>query len=114
MTTLYGIKNCDTVRKARKWLDTHGVDYDFHDVRSDGLSNKQLRVWVKQAGWETLLNRRGTTWRQLAEKEKTDMTESKAIKLMLAHPAMIKRPVLEYRKKVHVGFDETHYKKMFT
>lgn len=113
MATLYGIKNCDTVRKTRKWLDKHDINYEFHDVRADGLSNTQLRGWVKQAGWETLLNRRGTTWRQLDEKDKTNITETKAIKLMLAHPAMIKRPVLEYRKKCYVGFDETEYTKLF-
>ncbi len=113
MTTLYGIKNCDTVRKTRKWLDKHGVNYEFHDVRNDGLSNTQLRHWIKQAGWETLLNRRGTTWRQLAEKDKMDMTETKALKLLLAHPAMIKRPVLEYRKKCYVGFSEAEYTQLF-
>ena len=110
MTTLFGIKNCDTVRKARKWLDANDVSYQFHDVRADGLEKSDLTKWVKQVGWEILLNRRGTTWRQLADKDKTDINESKAIQLMLTHPAMIKRPVMVKGKVVHVGFNEKEYK----
>ncbi|MDH5190548.1 MAG: ArsC family reductase [Gammaproteobacteria bacterium] len=110
MIKIYGIKNCDTIKKARKWLDTKNIPYQFHDVRNDGLEKSDLSKWVKQIGWETLLNRRGTTWRQLAEKDKTNIDESKAINLMHTHPAMIKRPVLVKGKSVHVGFSEKEYK----
>jgi len=110
MTTLYGIKNCDTVRKARKWLEANDINYQFHDVRSDGLEKSDLSRWVKSVGWEILLNRRGTTWRQLSEKDKTDVNESKAITLMLTYPAIIKRPVLVKGKIIHVGFNEKQYK----
>ncbi|WP_455216886.1 ArsC family reductase [Kaarinaea lacus] len=113
MTTLYGIKNCDTVRKARKWLESAGVNYDFHDFRADGLTKKDLRTWVKMVGWETLLNKRGTTWRQLPEKDRETVDESKAIDLMLANPTLIKRPVLVKGKKIHVGFSSVDYKKIF-
>ena len=112
-TTVYGIKNCDTIKKARKWLDQHGIDYTFHDVRSDGLEESALRGWIKTVGWETLLNTRGTTWRKLPEQDRTDMNESKAVQLMLAQPAIIKRPVLKQGKAILVGFKEDDYKKLF-
>ena len=112
MITLFGIPNCDTIKKARKWLGDHDVDYRFHDFRKDGLEKSALEQWVKSAGWETLLNQRGTTWRQLPENDKTDINESKAIRLMLAHPAMIKRPVLVMGKTVLVGFSEQDYKNL--
>jgi len=114
VTTVYGIKNCDTIKKARKWLEQHDVDYAFHDVRSDGLDEPTLRSWIKAVGWETLLNTRGTTWRKLPEKDKADMNEDKAMELMLAQPAMIKRPVLKLDKKLHVGFKEADYKMLFS
>ena len=104
MTTLYGIKNCDTVRKARKWLESEGINYHFHDFRSDGLNKKDLGVWTKAVGWEVLLNKRGTTWRQLPEKTKETVDEGRAIDLMLANPTLIKRPVLVRGRRVHVGF----------
>jgi Spx/MgsR family transcriptional regulator len=113
MTTLYGIKNCDTVRKARKWLEAHGVEYTFHDVRSDGLDKKALSVWVKAVGWEVLLNRRGTTWRKLPDTDKESINEANAIKLMLVQPAMIKRPVLIHKKITHVGFKPGEYEALF-
>jgi len=113
MTTLYGIKNCDTVRKARKWLEAHGVDYNFHDLRSDGLEKKDLTAWEKAVGWEVLLNRRGTTWRQLPVADREGINKSKAIQLMLAHPAMIKRPVLVHNKGIHVGFKPGEYEALF-
>ena len=113
MTTLYGIKNCDTVRKARKWLDAHNIEYTFHDVRSDGLDKKDLSSWVKSVGWETLLNRRGTTWRQLPEKDKETINEANAIQLMLAQPTLIKRPVLVHKKIIHVGFKPAEYEALF-
>ena len=113
MTTLYGIANCDTVRKARQWLATQGVAYVFHDFRKDGLSSKQVKAWAQVVGWETLLNRRGQTWRKLADKDKADLTEAKAIKLMAAEPTLIKRPVLEINNQVHIGFSEAEYQRLF-
>lgn len=113
MTTLYGIANCDTVRKARKWLASHDVAYQFHDFRKDGLTSKRVKAWVQELGWETLLNRRGQTWRKLTEKDKTNLTEAKVIKLMTAEPTLIKRPVLEVNNEVHVGFTEADYRQLF-
>ena len=113
MTILYGIKNCDTVRKARKWLEAQGIEYTFHDVRSDGLDKKDLSAWVKSVGWEVLLNRRGTTWRQLPDKDKESINEANAVKLMLANPTLIKRPVLTHKKITHVGFKPAEYEALF-
>ena len=113
MTTLYGIANCDTVRKARKWLSAHEVDFQFHDLRKDGLSAKQLKHWVQAVGWETLLNRRGQTWRKLPDKAKADINEASALKLMQAEPTLIKRPVLEIKSQIHVGFKESDYQNLF-
>jgi len=101
---VYGLKNCDTCKKARAWLKGEGVEADFLDVRADGVSEAQIRNWAKEAGWEKLLNRRGTTWRGLPEAEKADVTEAKAVGLMAAHPALIKRPVFETKAGVIVGF----------
>jgi Spx/MgsR family transcriptional regulator len=112
--TLYGIANCDSVRKARKWLAERGVEYRFHDYRKDGLEEKQLKQWVKELGWETLLNRRGTTWRKLPEGERESIDEKSAITLMLEHPAMIKRPLLDTGKKRIVGFKATEYEILVT
>jgi arsenate reductase len=107
--TLYGIKNCDTMKKARVWLDDHGVKYAFHDYKLAGVDRKHLEEWCKQVGWEVLLNRAGTTFRNLAEADKTDLSERKAIVLMLAQPAMIKRPVLAIGKTIVVGFKPEIY-----
>ena len=113
MVTIFGIKNCDTIKKARRWLDGHGVDYTFHDVRADGLSRAQLESWVQTLGWENLLNRRGTTWRQLPEAVRDNIDKRMAVKLMLEQPAMIKRPVLDLDNTLHLGFSETAYKDLF-
>ena len=113
MSTLYGIPNCDTVRKARKWLEANGIDYTFHDFRKNGLDEKQLQRWVKELGWETLLNKRGMMWRKLPDAKKDNLDEKKATAIMLAEPAIIKRPVLDLGKNRHVGFAETEYKKLF-
>jgi Spx/MgsR family transcriptional regulator len=108
--TIYGIKNCDTMKKARAWLDKHGVDYAFHDYKSAGIDRAQLERWAKKAGWETLLNRAGTTFKKLPEKEKDCITPAKAIALMLKQPSMIKRPVLEAEGgKLLVGFKPEQY-----
>ena len=101
------------MKKARRWLEASGVTCTFHDFRVDGLEPAQLQKWARAVGWETLLNRRGTTWRQLSEGERADVDEAKALKLMLAHPALIKRPVLEHADKVHVGFAESEYETLF-
>ncbi|AVT76316.1 arsenate reductase [Rhodopseudomonas palustris] len=112
-TTLYGIKNCDTMKKARTWLDGHGVSYTFHDYKTAGIDQEHLERWAKQVGWETLLNRAGTTFRKLPEADKEGLTEPKAIALMLAQPSMIKRPVLEYGHKLLVGFRPEAYAEVF-
>ncbi len=113
MTTLYGIKNCDTVKKARKWLEAAGIEYRFHDFRADGLEREQLDAWNRAVGWETLLNRRGTTWRQLPEAVKTGIDEARALDLMMEQPTLIKRPVLEHGGEFRVGFKEADYKVLF-
>ena len=110
MPTIYGIKNCDTMKKARAWLDTHGVKYDFHDYKTAGIERAKLEGWIKNAGWETLLNKAGTTFRKLPDKDKEGLTEKKAIALMLAQPSIIKRPVLELAGgKLLVGFKPEQY-----
>jgi arsenate reductase len=114
MVTLYGIKNCDTVRKARRWLEQHGVDYRFHDLRDDGLSRSRLTAWVKELGWEALLNRRATTWRQLPAARRDALDHAKAVDLMLEHPTLIKRPVLEIENRHYPGFKEERYSELFS
>ncbi|MBT3661270.1 MAG: ArsC family reductase [Rhodospirillaceae bacterium] len=104
MITVYGLKNCDTCRKALKWLIAEELNHRFHDVRADGLDGPELDRWLAGTGWETLLNRRGTTWRKLPDAETTDVNATKARALMLEHPALIKRPVFEVRSDVIVGF----------
>jgi len=106
MITLYGIKNCDSVRKARRWLDANGVEYRFHDLRSDGVEPSMLQDWIGQLGWEKLLNRRSATWRQLPEADRADLDERRAAELMLQHPTLIKRPLLDNGSRCHAGFDE--------
>ena len=111
--TIYGIKNCDTMKKARAWLDGHGVAYAFHDYKKDGIERAKLEGWAQKAGWETLLNRAGLTFRALPEADKAALTEKKAIALMLAQPSMIKRPVLDSGGKLMVGFKPDIYEKAF-
>jgi len=111
--TIYGIKNCDTMKKARAWLDQHGIAYDFHDYKAAGIDRGRLQGWTRDVGWETLINRAGTTFRGLAEKDKTGLTEAKAIALMLAQPAMIKRPLLDVGGALLVGFKPEQYDKAF-
>ena len=114
MRTIYGIKNCDTMKKARAWLDSHEVDYAFHDYKAAGIDRAKLEGWAKKVGWETLLNKAGTTFRKLPDKDKEGLTEAKAIKLMLAEPSMIKRPVLELGGgKLLVGFKPEIYQGAF-
>jgi len=108
-TTLYGIRNCDTMKKARAWLDGHGVAYDFHDYKVSGIDRAKLDKWAAVVGWETLLNRAGTTFRKLPDSAKAGLTEARAMKLMIEQPSMIKRPVLEQGRTLLVGFDEKRY-----
>ena len=107
--TMYGIKNCDTVKKARTWLEGQGIAYAFHDYKTAGLDRKRLEGWVGEFGWETLLNRAGTTFRKLPDAEKQDLDEARAIDLMLAQPSMVKRPVLDLGDKRLVGFKPELY-----
>ena len=104
MISIYGLKNCDTCRKALEWLEAEGIAHEFKDIRADGFSDAQLDNWVATTGWETLLNRRGTTWRKLSDAEKDGVDESKAKELMRDQPALIKRPVFETKSGVVVGF----------
>src|ERR1700742_440796 len=110
--TIYGIKNCDTMKKARAWLDGHGVTFEFHDYKSAGIDKPKLEQWVKRLGWETVLNRAGTTFRKLPDADKENLTEKKATALMLAQPSMIKRPILEAGSEIAAGFRPADYEKL--
>ena len=109
MLVLYGIRNCDTMKKARAWLDGHSVPYRFHDFKRDGLDEDLLRAWVDELGWETLVNRRGTTWRKLPISEREGIDREGAIRLMLANTSLIRRPVLDTGNGHWVGFSEDQY-----
>jgi Spx/MgsR family transcriptional regulator len=113
MATIYGIKNCDTMKKARAWLDAHGVDYAFHDYKASGIKRAELGAWVAAVGWEKLLNRAGTTFRKLPDADKQGLDEAKAVALMLGQPSMIKRPVLVRDGAVIVGFKPETYEAVF-
>lgn len=106
---LYGIPNCDTVKKARAWLDARGVEYAFHDYKKEGADPARLAQWSDAAGWEALLNRRGTTFRALSDADKADIDRSKALRLMAAHPSLIRRPVVEHGAGLLVGFDAAEW-----
>jgi arsenate reductase len=109
MTILYGIKNCDTMKKARSWLDSHGVAYEFHDYKAAGIDRARVERWCAQVGWETLLNRAGTTFRKLPDEQKSPLDERRAVALMVQQPSMIKRPVLEWGGQLLVGFRPAEY-----
>jgi arsenate reductase len=113
VTILYGIRNCDTVKKARAWLDARGLAYDFHDYKTAGIDEARLRGWLGRVGWERLLNRAGTTFRKLPDSEKVGVDEDKAVALMLAQPSMIRRPVVETGGELLVGFDPDRYEAAF-
>ncbi|WP_296702700.1 ArsC family reductase [Thiocapsa sp. UBA6158] len=112
MVALYGIPNCDTMKKARAWLHAHGVDYRFHDYKREGLDETRLRAWVAELGWEALVNRRGTTWRKLPEDVREGMDAEAAIRIMLESPSIIRRPVLDTGEVRHAGFSETDYERL--
>lgn len=111
--TLYGIKTCDTMKKAFHWLESHGIAYTFHDYRKAGISRAEIDRWCARWGWEKVINRSGTTFRKLPEETKADLTEDRAIALMLEHPAMIRRPVLETANSAALGFKPEHYAQIF-
>ncbi len=113
MVDLYGIANCDKVRAARRWLDQHGINYRFHDYTKVGVDSQRLTAWVTALGWETLLNRRGTTWRRLPEAVRANVDRTAAIDLMQQHPTIIRRPLLEVDGKAFLGFDPAGYHEVF-
>jgi len=111
--TLYGIPNCDTIKKARAWLDDHAIRFRFHDYRKQGLDRKQLQSMTSALGWEAMLNRRGTTWRALPSEVKDHIDVTTAVRLMLENPAIIKRPILATDDRLHVGFSDGQYREIF-
>lgn len=113
MTTLYGIKNCDTVKKARTWLDSHNVNYTFHDFRADGLTPAQVKTWIAEIGLETLVNKRSTTWKELDDSIKNNFDTNSAVAVIVANPTLIQRPLLDTNIQKMVGFKETDYQKIF-
>ena len=112
MVTLYGIANCDTIKRARRWLALHGVEYRFHDFRKDGLAESQLLAWTEELGWEAMLNRRGTTWRNLPDALRDGIDQESAIRVMLETPAIIRRPLLDTGKSRVLGFAESVYQEL--
>lgn len=113
MVIVYGIKNCDTVKKACAWLTHNNIDFQFHDFRKDGLTSSKVQQWTKHLEWDKLLNRRGTTWRNLSDQQKENLNLPRAQKLMVEQPTLIKRPVVEYGKHVTVGFSQDSYSELF-
>lgn len=113
MVILYGIKQCDTVKKAKKWLESHHIHFQFHDVRTDGLDKSTLRQWIDDIGHEALINRRSTTWRSLTKDEQKALAGDDALRLLLSYPTLIKRPVLDIESCLLVGFDASRYEKAF-
>jgi Spx/MgsR family transcriptional regulator len=113
MTTLYGISNCDTVRKTRKWLESNGIAFEFHDFRKEGLTRAQVDRWCDALSSETVLNKRGTTWRQLPVEQRDNLDEEALRALLVEHPTLIKRPVLEHNGTIRVGFKAEDYAGLF-
>jgi len=111
--TLYGIKSCDTVRKARRWLDQHDIDYQYHDLREDGLSAASANEWLAALGPRELVNRRSTTWKTLPAELRDDMDDERALRAVLEHPTLVKRPVLDTGSEIHVGFSPERYGALF-
>ena len=113
MITLYGIKNCDTVKKARKWLELHGVDYQFHDFRADGLERDSVQEWLAELGWQNLVNKRSTSWKSLDEQSRESMDEQSALDAILQQPTLIKRPLLDTGHERFCGFTAASYQSIF-
>ncbi|GHG70776.1 arsenate reductase [Alishewanella longhuensis] len=114
MIKLYGIKNCDTIKKARQYLEQHRLEYQFHDYRTDGITSELLTDFAAKLGWQPLLNTRGTTWRQLSDEQKANIDQQSALALMLSQPALIKRPVLAHGNEYLLGFSESSYEKFIS
>ena len=114
MITVYGIKNCDTVKKACNWLVRNNIAFQFHDFRNDGLTQTKVRQWTSLVAWDKLINRRGSTWRALSDQDKTGIDSSRALQLMVERPTLIKRPVVEYDTSITVGFSQESYAEIFT
>ena len=114
MTILYGIPNCDTVKKARHWLDSHQVSYRFYDFKKEGIDNATLNKWIKKVGMDSLINRRGTTWCRLSAAEKQALDQNALTKLICEYPTLIKRPVVDTGSRILVGFDQDKYTRVFT
>jgi arsenate reductase len=113
MTILYGIKNCDTVKKARDWLAKNNIEYRFHDFRADGLDKKQVINWIAEIGLENLVNKRSTTWKELGEHIKNQFDANSAVTIIVENPTLIKRPLLDTGKQKHIGFKEAEYRQIF-
>jgi arsenate reductase len=113
MLKVYGIKNCDTVKKACRWLESRGLSYQFHDFRIQGLPSTQVKTWIDKIGLDALVNKRSTTWKQLDDASRADLNEKTAVALLLANPTLIKRPLLEWSGRYHTGFSETEYQQLF-
>ncbi len=113
MTVLFGIKNCDTVRKARRWLEEHNIPFEFHDVRADGLEPSQVAHWIDSLGWELVLNKRSTSWKKIDDERRKNLDAKRVNALLVEYPTLIKRPVLEYNGSVNVGFKPDIYNTIF-
>ncbi len=114
MITLYGISNCDTVKRARRWLEQHGIEYRFHDFRQDGLTAAQVQAWLEELGWEQLLNRRSTSWKSLDPDARERMDDGRALDAILAQPTLIRRPMLDTGHERHTGFSPAQYQSIFS
>ena len=110
---MYGIKNCQTMKKAMTWLESHQIEFSFHDYKKQGIDSETLSDWLNQKEWDEVINKRGTTWRKLSDQDKTNINNEKAIKLMIANPSLIKRPALLVKNKLYLGFDENLYEAIF-
>ena len=111
--TMFGIPNCDTIKKAKKWLEAEGIEFEFHDYRKQGITAELVKSFCSELGWELVLNKRGTTYRQLSQEQKDTLTEEKAVALLVEQPAMIKRPILKVDGKLHIGFKADQYAAIF-
>ncbi len=111
---MYGIKNCDTIKKARQWLEDNGVEYNFHDYKKEGISPEKLIAWIDNFGWENVVNRKGTSWRSLSEELRNSADKNSAIQLMIENPSLIKRPIIETSGENIIGFNPSEYKEIFT
>ncbi|MGR5334590.1 ArsC family reductase [Vibrio gigantis] len=111
--TMFGIPNCDTIKKAKKWLEAEGIEFEFHDYRKQCITEELVTSFCSELGWELVLNKRGTTYRQLSQEQKDTLTEEKAVTLLVEQPAMIKRPILKVEGKLHIGFKADQYAAIF-